>query len=155
MSVFTTVIGTVTITEELERTQYHQVACDYTNHVVQPGEYPVTCTWERFPTGVVFAKDVTVGFASVIVEDYAPNLFCGRPFGDNTPDTTRKAGTYHAHMYSYQFPAELADGAREVELLGGVFRPADGVEFEIKNYGSEPSSKPRFVEPVYAEPAAV
>lgn len=157
MSVFRTVIGTVTIAEELERTQYHQRACDYTNHLVKPGEYEVTCSWERFPNGMVSAKDVYVTCDSVIVEQYMPDLFCGNVLSNSnaTPDTTRKPGQYHAHLYAYQFPAELAEGAREVELLGGVFRPATGVQFEIKNYGSEPSSKPRFVEPVHIEPATV
>jgi hypothetical protein len=131
MSVFSTVIGTVTVTNEFPETQYGSRACDYTKHLVQPGAYEVTCEWERYTDGgTVFPKHVTVAYDTVIVESYAPNLFCGVPFGKNEPDTTHKPGHFHAHRYPYQFPAELAAGTREVEWLGGVFRPADGVQFE-------------------------
>lgn len=132
-------IGTVTVTEPFERTEYMETAAWYRMHMVQPGEYAVHTlgnTWDD-------PYYVTVVYDSVITAQHTPPLFGGVPIGPSRHDDEGKRSKFAVQEYAYLCPEGFVDESTG-EWLGGVFTPVPGVTFEHRynregeRYGTEP-----------------
>lgn len=131
-------LGTVTVTEPFELTQYFEYAAYYTVHRVLPGTYPVRVEslYPEVRGNRPFPYYLVVDYPTTIVgmDSYRDSVL-----GTVTTRTERK--------YAYQCAPELSDeAADEVDMLGGRFRPEPGRLFAAciavndphRRYGTEP-----------------